>query len=344
MRLPTPEGIDDALSIIRPHVPETPLFRSEPLSAGLGADVWLKVETISPIASFKLRGALVDVSRALARGTIARVVTSSTGNHGQGVALAARLLGLGADIFLPMDANPLKAAMVAALDATIHRHGHDNNAAKTAAEAFARERGDHFVDDGDSVDLMEGAGTVGLEIARALDAIDRVYVPLGDGALLGGSACAIKAVHQTTRVIGVQAEGAPALTNSFHARTAIEHSVDTLADGLASRSPAPMALAALWAFADDAILVSDHDLLAAIHSLAECAHILVEPAGAAALAGAWREREALRGERVVLVLTGANLTMDLLKRALATPPLFPVPAGGTDVERWADGDEHETGE
>ena len=328
MTLPTPKGIDEALSIIRPHVPETPLFRSEPLSAALSADVWLKVETVSPIASFKLRGALVDVTRALGRGAISRVVTSSTGNHGQGVALAARLLGLGADIFLPRDANPLKAAMVDALGASIHRHGDDNNDAKTAAEGFARAHGHHFVDDGGSVDLMEGAGTVGIEIARALDAIDRVYIPLGDGALLGGSACAIKATDEAanaaTRVIGVQAEGAPALANSFHAREALEHPVDTIADGLASRSPAAAALAALWAFAADAILVSDDDLLAAIHSLAECAHILVEPAGAAALAGAWRARQELAGERVVLVLTGANLTMETLRLALAAPPLFPA--------------------
>ena len=328
MTLPTPKGIDEALSIIRPHVPETPLFRSEPLSAALSADVWLKVETVSPIASFKLRGALVDVTRALGRGAISRVVTSSTGNHGQGVALAARLLGLGADIFLPRDANPLKAAMVDALGASIHRHGDDNNDAKTAAEGFARAHGHHFVDDGGSVNLMEGAGTVGIEIARALDAIDRVYIPLGDGALLGGSACAIKATDEAanaaTRVIGVQAEGAPALaTVSTRARRSNTRSTPSPTVSPAG-SPAAAALAALWAFAADAILVSDDDLLAAIHSLAECAHILVEPAGAAALAGAWRARQELAGERVVLVLTGANLPMETLRLALAAPPLFPA--------------------
>ncbi|MBM3518577.1 MAG: pyridoxal-phosphate dependent enzyme [Alphaproteobacteria bacterium] len=327
MRLPTPAGIRDALALVRRYLPLTPLYRSELLSAALGADVWLKVETVSPIASFKLRGASVDIARARARGAIRRIVTSSTGNHGQGVAYAARLLGIGADVFLPAQANPLKAATIAAFGATLHRHGADNNVAKAEAQRFAAAHGHHFVDDGESVDLMEGAGTVGLEIVEALADVDRIYVPVGDGALLGGSACAAKSIQPRTRVIGVQAEGAPALTLSYHARRAIEHPVATIADGLASRTPAALALAALWQFVDDATVVSDDDLLAAIHSLAESAHVLVEPAGAAALAGAWSQRQALAGQRIVLVLTGANVTIEVLRRALNSPALFTLATG-----------------
>ena len=321
-KLPTLAGIEEALEAIRPYVGETPLVRSEMLSRALNAEVWLKNETVSPIASFKLRGALTAVIRAQARGEVSGVVTSSTGNHGQAVAYAARLLGLEADIFLPEIANPLKAAMIEAFGASLHKTGHDIDAAKDRARAFARDRSLLFTDDGDSLDVMEGAGTVGLEVARALDAIDMAFVPLGGGNLVSGSAAALKALQPKARVIAVQAKGAPAMAESFHAREPVERPIDTVADGLVCRVPAALALAAMWALVDDALLMSDDELLSAVHTLLESAHVLVEPAGAAALAGAWARRAELRGRRVVLVLSGANITTAQLERALNLPPFF----------------------
>jgi threonine dehydratase len=296
------------------------------VSRALDADVWLKMETMTPIASFKLRGALVDILREGERTPLERVVTSSTGNHGQGVAYAARLLGLRADIFLPAEANPIKAATVQAFGASVHRVGHDNNAAKEAARRFAAETGGHFVDDGESLDLMEGAGTVGLEVARSLPAIHTMMVPVGDAPLITGSGCALKAVQPTARVIGVQSEKAAALADSYHGGERLERPVHTLADGLASRFPAERAFAGIRATADEVLTVSDEVLLRALHTLAECAHVLVEPAGAAPLAGAWSMRESLVGRRVVLILTGANVTIDMLRSALDAGPLFPVAA------------------
>ena len=327
MKLPTADGIDDALSLIRPYLDETPLVRSELLSRAMDAEIWIKNETVSPIASFKMRGALADICRARARGTaqdqgeIERVVTASSGNHGQGVAYAAKLLGLGADIFLPQGANPGKVTMIKALGATVHVVD-EYTRLRLDARAFASEHGHYFVDDGGSVDLLEGAGTVGLEIARALPVVDRMFVPVGDAALINGAACALKSVHERARVTSVQAAGAPALTESFWARKAVERASDTIADGLATWVPAELALAGMLEFVDDAVLVSEDELLAAIHSLAECAHVLVEPSGAASLAGAWAKRDELAGTCVVLILTGANVTMEILGRALATPPLF----------------------
>ena len=324
MELPTPAGIEDALSIIRPHQPETPLVRAELLSRALDADVWIKNETVTPIASIKIRGALTDLTRAKERSGVTNVVTSSTGNHGQAVAYAARLLGLGADIFLPARPNPVKAAMVRAFGATLHQVGRDNNEGKEAARAFAAEHGYHFVDDGESLDVMEGAGTVGLEVGRALDGVNTIFVPVGDAPLISGTGCGLKSVQPQARVIGVQAKGAPALINSFHAGKAVEGAADTIADGLAARIPATLAVAGICTFADDAMLVDDAALLASIHALAESAHVLVEPAGAAGLAGAWARREEIAGQRVVLVLTGANAAMETLRDALAVPPLFPL--------------------
>ncbi len=325
MRLPSIDGIEDALRCIRPHLGETPLVRSELLSRGLDADVWIKNETVSPIGCFKLRGALTGLHRARTTGDVQGAVTSSTGNHGQGVAYGARLLELPSHVFLPLENNPLKKAMIRAFGATVHECGHDLDAAKAEARTFAAAGGHAFVDDGEGLGVMEGAGTVGLETSRALDSIDSVFIPMGSGCLAGGCAAAIKSVQPNARVTVVQSAGAPAMVESFRARKPIERPIETeIADGLVCREPAELALAALLESVSEAILVSDEDLLAGIHTLAECAHVLVEPAGAAALAGAWQQRNRIKGQRVVLVLTGANVTTDILERALRTDPLFPV--------------------
>ncbi len=326
MELPTLGGIEAALADIRPHLPETPLVRSELLSRAFAADIWLKFETVTPVASFKLRGAMTDILRARARSGASRFVTSSTGNHGQGVAYAARLLGLSAEVFMPADGNPVKAAAIRAFGARLHMVGRDNNEAKEAARAHAEREGAHFVDDGESLDVMEGAGTVGLEIARAKEGLDAVYVPVGDAPLITGTGCGLKSVQRQVRVIGVQSAGAPALARSFRTGEHRECEVDTLADGLATRFPARRALVGIRTFADDVLEVPDEEMLAAMHSLLESAHVLVELAGAAALAGAWRERAQLEGKRVVLILSGANATIAHLRQALDRPPLFPLPA------------------
>ncbi len=322
MDLSTLAGIQEAEGRVRPHLAETPLVCSEILSRALGADVWLKLETVTPIASFKLRGALTAISRAREAGGIAAACTSSTGNHGQGVAYAARLLGLPADIFLPAAPNPVKRAMIEAFGGRTHAAGHDLDAAKAEAIGYAAAAGALFVDDGESLDLMEGAGTVGLEAARALADIDAVFVPMGSGTLATGVATAVKGLQPGARVIAVQAKGAPAMVESFHAGRAIERPAESTADGLICRVPAERALAGLLATVDDALTCSDAELLAGVRSLSECAHVLVEPAAAAGLAAAWAGRKALAGKRVVLILTGANITGDQLAAALAERPLF----------------------
>jgi threonine dehydratase len=322
MDLPSLAGIEEAEGRIRPHLPETPLVRSEILSRALSAEVWLKLEHISPISSFKLRGALTVISRALEAGKISGVCTSSTGNHGQGMAYAARLLGLEGEIFLPENPNPVKQAMIEAFGGHIHPVGHDLDAAKAAAQAHAQANGALFVDDGESLDLMEGAGTVGLEVARALSGIDAIFVPMGSGTLATGVATAAKGLQPEVKVIAVQAKGAPAMVESFHAGRAIELPAQTTADGLICRVPAERALAGILATVDDALLCSDAALLSGVRTMAECAHVLVEPAGAAGLAAAWAGRRALTGKRIVLILTGANSTEAQLAAALAEPPFF----------------------
>jgi threonine dehydratase len=296
--LPALAGIEAAASLLGYRFPETPLIRSELLSDALQADVWLKNETVSPVASFKWRGAMAAIDRASRSGSVRAAVTSSTGNHGQGVAWAAREVGLPAHIFLPERPNPVKRRMIEAFGGTVHVEGRDIDDAKQAAQAFADGEGFLFVDDGESRDMMEGAGTVGLEIARRLSDLDVLIAPLASGTLVVGAAAAVKALQPRARVIAVQAKGSPAMVESFHARRPIELPVETVAEGLACRVPARRALEGMWAFVDDALAVSDEALLAGVRALAETSHVLVEPAGAAALAGARERRDEVRGRRI----------------------------------------------
>ena len=314
-------GIEQAARTIRPYLEPTPLVRSELLSQALNADIWLKNETVTPIASFKLRGALNSAVDAHERG-ISGLVTSSTGNHGQGVAYAARLLDMKADIFLPNPANPVKARMIEAFGGTVHEVGEDLDVSKYAAIEYARRHGLTFIDDGNDIRVMEGAGTIGYEISRQLQDIDLVLIPLGGGNLAGGCAVPVKSLQPTARVITVQAKGSPAVTRSFHQKRAVECEVNTLADGLVTRVPPALALNMLWKNVDDAWLASDDELLAATHALMQSAHVLVEPAGAASLAGACRHKGIIRHKRVVLILTGANISSELFKEVLETEPIL----------------------
>ncbi len=298
----------------------TPLLRSELLSRALEADIWLKYETMTPIASFKIRCALNAVINAQRSGSEG-VVTSSTGNHDQGVAYAARELGVSADIFLPRPANQVKVQMIEAFGGRVHEIGDDFDIAKAASIEFADRHGYRFINDGERIDVMEGAGTIGLEIAQQLEAIDLLLIPLGGGNLSGGCVTAMKALQPEAQVVSVQAKGSPAVTESFHAKEVIERPIDTIADGLVTRVPPGLALSVLWNLLDDAWLASDEELLAATHSLMASAHV-VEPAGAAALAGACQHRQLIKGKQVVFILTGANISCELLQQALATTPMI----------------------
>ncbi len=322
VQLPSLEGIRDASLRIRKHQIVTPLVRSELLSNAFGADVWLKNETVSPVASFKLRGALTALLRSKERGLLTGAVSSSTGNHGQGVAYAARLLDVPCTIFLPEKANPVKRAMIEALGASVHEVGRDVDEAKDEAMTFCDKHEYVFVDDGENVDVIEGAGTVGLEVAESLNSVDYLVVPMGAATFVSGCGAAMKTLQPKAKVVAVQAKGSAALHDSFHAGRPIARDVDTIAEGLTTRIPPTHALTAMLKFVDDAWLTDDEAMLSSVRTLMECAHVLVEPAGAATTAAAWKRRAELVGKRVVLVLSGANIAPKHLQAAISSPPTF----------------------
>jgi len=311
--LPTPSGIRSAAQQLQAYGCETPLTKSSVLAKDLNAHVWIKNETVSPIRCFKHRGALTHLLRVGDHTRAATVVTSSTGNHGLGVAYAAKQLGSLAHIFLPRDASSVKRSAIEQLGATIHHFGKDIDEAKGEARMFAAEQGYGFVDDGESLDVIEGAGTAGLEIVRLLKNIDFVFVPMGSGSLVSGCACAVKSTSPNTKVIAVQSSGSRAMAESFRQRRTVSLSISTVADGLVCREPADLALRSLLAFVDDVEIVEDAQILSSVCDLAVNCGLLVEPSGAAALAGARNRRAEIADRRVVIMATGANISRETLE-------------------------------
>ena len=303
---------------IRADVPETPLWWSPALSELLEAEVWIKGEIASTLSAFKLRGAL---NHLLADPAEAGACTASTGNHGQAVAYAAKLLGRRADIFLPEGCPETKKAAIVRLGGTLHIGGNDLDDAKVIARIYADKHRLSFVDDGESPHVIAGAGTIGLEIGRSLPRADYLFAPTGSGCLASGAALGLKAVGSSAKVIAVQSSQTPCMVRSFHARRPIEHPVSTICDCLNQRIPPKLSLACMIEHVADAAEVDDLDCLSAMHTLLAEAHVLVEPGAAAALAGAWARRIGCRGKVLVLVLSGANVDTAMIGRALATPRL-----------------------
>lgn len=325
--LPTLRGVEKAMEMIRPFMPETPLLRSDVLSRAFGCDLWLKNDGAAPTFSFKLRGAANELLHARARRALKGVVVASSGNLGLAVAWLARAIDVPAHVFLSDAVSAQKARLVEIHGGTVHRGGAEYDDAHAAAVMFARDNDFHLVDDGASVDIVEGGGTSALEVARRLSDIDYVILPLGGGSHSAGVSFVMKSVQPKARIVGVQPQTAPVMAKSFHARQALVIPPErTVADGLTQRESAPYTLDLLWRYLDDAWLVSDGDILAAVHTLLESVHVLTEPSGAAALAGAWTRRRDLAGKRVAVILTGANATIEQLKSALATPPFVALGA------------------
>jgi threonine dehydratase len=313
-----PDDVLAAAERLRPHIDETPLWWSPSLSELLGAEAWIKAETLGPLSAFKLRGAL---SHLLAEPGSAGACTASTGNHGQAVAYGAKLLGRTADIFLPHGSPENKMAAIRRLGGTLHVGGHDLDDAKAKARVYAQANGLSFVDDGESPHVISGAGTIGLEIGRRLPGAAFVFAPTGSACLASGTALGLAAAGASTKVIAVQSAQTPCMVRSFHARRPIEHPVTTICDCLNQRIPPELSLACMIEHVADAMEVDDVQCLAAMHTLLTLAHFLVEPGAAAGLAGAWTRRQALSGLTIVLVLSGANADESMIRRALDTVPL-----------------------
>jgi threonine dehydratase len=309
------ERIARAATVIDPVFRDSPQFLAESLSRELGVRVIVKVETTNPIRSFKARG--TEFLLASLEGK-PHLTCATAGNFGQGMAWSARKRGFPITVFSATTANPLKIERMRALGADVRQVGRDFDEAHHAATEFAGTNGARLVEDGRDVEIAEGAGTIGSELVRWREPFDSVVVPLGDGALLAGIARWMKAHSPRTRMVGVCAAGAPAMERSWRTGKVCDLPAHTIADGIAVTSPFAEALADITGVVDDVALVDDDSIIAAIRRAHADLGIVLEPAGAAALAAVMAEPGRFRGQLVAVVLSGGNATADQLRAWLAT--------------------------
>jgi threonine dehydratase len=310
----TAEAIRAAQARIPAAFRDMPQYVAEPLSERLGVPVVVKVESANPIGCFKGRGTWLAVSELAAAGEVGEgrgLVVASAGNFGQGVAYAARALGIPLVVFAATTASPVKVAAMRRLGADVRLVGEDFDAAGAAAAAHAAESGWRPLIDGQDPWTAIGAGTMAIEVTDAIDAgdlppLEALYVPVGDGALIGGIGTWLRSAAPATRVIGVQAEEAPAVTLSWRAGHPIEtERADTVADGLAARVPLPEALDVMRTCVDEMRLVGEDAILAAQQELSAVLPFAVE----ASAAVGWAAMSAATDHSgaVGLILTGGNV-------------------------------------
>jgi threonine dehydratase len=294
------ERIAAAAEKIDPAFLHTPQFGSDRLSSALAREVVIKNETLTPIGSFKGRGTWLLADRLDPARTW---VCSTAGNFGQGLAYAARARGAAVEAFVSADVPAAKITGMRALGAQVHVS--DKPAADAREHASATDER-LLVVDGLYPEMAEGAGTIALELEPS-GPFDLAVVQVGDGALISGVACALKAKHPQTRVVGVCASGAPALARSFTARRVVTtQGTNTIATALAISEPIPESLVRVVALVDEIVLVDDDNLRAAQRLIAETLNVAVEPSGAAGVAALTRHGAALRPGRTAVLLTGAG--------------------------------------
>jgi threonine dehydratase len=303
---------------IEPHLPRTAFRRYPGLADLVGADVWVKHENHHPTAAFKVRGGINLVSQLDAAERERGLITASTGNHGQSIAHAARLFGVPATICVPEGANPLKLAAIRARGANIVVHGHDFDAAREECERIADRDGLRYIHSGNEPHLIAGVGTATLEMLEDEPELDAIVVPIGGGSGAAGACIVAKAIRPEITVIGVQSHAAPAAQRSWTERELLEDRMETFAEGLATRVAFELPQRILWRHLDEFILVGEDDLRAATVRMIAATSNLVEPAGAAALAGALALRDRLAGRRVALICSGGNISPAQLRDLLAT--------------------------
>ncbi|MER8235423.1 threonine ammonia-lyase [Streptomyces sp. NPDC094049] len=294
----------------------TAMEGSRHLSSLVGAPVQLKCENLQRTGSFKLRGAYVRIAGLRPEERAAGVVAASAGNHAQGVALASRLLGVRATVFMPVGAPLPKVAATREYGADVRLHGQVVDETLAAAEAYARDTGAVFIHPFDHPDVIVGQGTVGLEILEQCPEVRTIVVGIGGGGLAAGIGLAVKSLRPDVKVIGVQAEGAAAYPPSLAAGHPVAvRSPVTMADGIKVGRPGDVPFALVQEYVDEVRTVSEDALSSALLLCLERAKLVVEPAGASPVAALLSDPASFRGP-VVAVLSGGNVDPLLLQRIL----------------------------
>ncbi len=318
MEYPTYNDVLKAQAVVNRHLPRTPTYRYPSLSSLAGCDLYVKHENHLPIGAFKVRGG-VNFMAALSGADRTRGVISATrGNHGLSVAYAASLFQAKAVLIVPRGNNPEKNTGMRAWGAEVIEHGKDFDEAREHVETLVATHGYRYLHSANEPFLIAGVGTYALELFADAPPLDAVIVPIGLGSGICGTLLVREHVSPKTRVIGVQAERAPAVYRSWkEQRRVVTESADTFADGLATRVPAEMTQTRINQKVDEIITVSEEEMAQAIRLLLFHTHNVAEGAGAASLAAALKLRAQLAGKRVAIILSGGNIDAATLKHVLS---------------------------
>ena len=317
-----PISFDDVLHArqrIKPHLEPTPLRQYPALDAAVGGGirVLVKHENLNPTGAFKVRNGLSAVGALTLEERAKGVVAASTGNHGQGLAFAGLRLNVPVTVCVPVGNNPEKNEAMRGFGAEVIEEGKDYDESTGVADRLVRERGLRLVHSTNDKDVVAGAGTIALEVLEQASQLDAMVVAVGGGSQAVGTMTVARKLMPGLRVYAVQAEGAAASHDSWHAKKPVEvPSAGTFAEGLATRKAYEMTLPALIEGLAGFVTVSDAELAEAMRILLRTTHTLVQGAGAAGLAGLLKLRDQLAGKSVAIILSGANIDSATLRRVL----------------------------
>ena len=315
--MPTLHDIIAARPNVYRYLKPTPLYHYSGLSELVGTQVWVKHENHQPVGAFKVRGGLNLAANLTEAEREAGLFTASTGNHGQSIAFSARAYGIKATIAVPEGANPGKVAAMRGLGAEVVFHGHDFDTAREWIMGEAEAHGGRFIGPTEEL-LICGVGTYALEIVEELPEVATIIVPVGAGSGACGVSIVAKSINPKIEVIAVQSAQAPSMQRSWQRGELVTAEMNTFAEGIATRVPFQNTQRIMRQYLDDFVLVDDADIKHAVGLLLEHTRNLAEGAGAAPLAAALQMKDRLVGKKVVLILSGGNLSMEKLKGILTT--------------------------
>lgn len=317
MKAITLQGIIAARRVVTQYLKPTPLVHYPELSERLGFQAYIKHENHHPTGSFKVRGGINFMHHLPQAQREKGVLTATRGNHGQSIAYAAQQFGVKATVVVPHGNNPEKNGAMRAYGAELIEHGSDFDEALALCETLQAERELYYVHPCMEPALFHGVGTYSLEIFESLPDVDAIIVPIGGGSGSCGAITVSKAINPDVKVIGVQAENAPAIYHSWKSGRRVEtDSCDTIADGLATRAPFSLPLSIINKGIHDIVLLSEAELEEGIRLALRWTHNLAEGAGASPIAAAHKLTDTLTGKRVVMVMSGANLDTKTLMKVL----------------------------
>jgi threonine dehydratase len=317
LSIPKLQDILQAQKRIRPYLARTPLHSYPAINELVGTTLFIKHENYQPVGAFKVRGGINLISQLSPEEHERGVIAASTGNHGQSVAYAARLFDVKAIIIVPEKANPGKVAAMEGMGAQVIKHGATYDESKLHCENLARVHGYRYIHSGNEPLLIAGVGTEALEMVEDQPDLDIIFVPIGGGSGAAGVGITAHAINPAIQVIGVQAEASPAAYETWKQHRLVTAPNRTFAEGLATGVAFELPQAIMRDHLHDFLLLSEEEIMRAMVWMIERAHTLAEGAGAAALAGAYRMRDELRGKKVGIICSGGNTSLEHLRLAFA---------------------------